>query len=87
MEFIIENWPIIVAALAAAAVLTAAVVTFAGLPTEAQLAKVKEWLLWAVTEAEKDLGGGTGNLMLHSPLTRAQFCVMLKRYHEIRDEL
>ena len=62
MEFIIENWPIIVAALAAAAVLTAAVVTFAGLPTEAQLAKVKEWLLWAVTEAEKDLGGGTGKL-------------------------
>ena len=64
MEFIIENWPIIVAALAAAAVLTAAVVTFAGLPTEAQLAKVKEWLLWAVTEAEKDLGGGTGKLKL-----------------------
>lgn len=64
MEFIIENWPIIVAALAAVAVLTAAVVTFAGLPTEAQLAKVKEWLLWAVTEAEKDLGGGTGKLKL-----------------------
>lgn len=64
MEFIIENWPIIVAALAAAAVLPAAVVTFAGLPTEAQLAKVKEWLLWAVTEAEKDLGGGTGKLKL-----------------------
>lgn len=63
MEFIIENWPIIVAALAAAAVLTA-VVTFAGLPTEAQLAKVKEWLLWAVTEAEKDLGGGTWKLKL-----------------------
>ena len=54
MEFIIENWPIIVAALAAAAVLTAAVVTFAGLPTEAQLAKVKEWLLWG-----RD-GGGEG---------------------------
>ena len=34
------------------------------LPTEAQLAKVKEWLLWAVTEAEKDLGGGTGKLKL-----------------------
>mgnify|MGYP000840045992 CR=1 FL=1 len=26
--------------------------------------RVKEWLLWAVTEAEKDLGGGTGKLKL-----------------------
>ena len=41
---------------------------------------------WA-TEGGLMAGDGTGNLMLHSPLTRAQFCVMLKRYHEIRDEL
>lgn len=27
-------------------------------------------------------GNGNGDLMLHSPLTRGQFCVMLKRYHE-----
>ncbi len=26
-------------------------------------------------------GDGNGDLMLHSPLTREQFCVMLKRYH------
>lgn len=29
-----------------------------------QKSKVKEWLLWAVTEAEKELGGGTGQLKL-----------------------
>ena len=57
MDFIMENWPLLVAA---AAIVGAAV----GLPTEKQLAKVKEWLLWAVTEAEKDLGGGTGKLKL-----------------------
>lgn len=64
MEFILENWPIIVAVIAVVAVAAVAVARFVGLPTEAQLAKVKEWLLWAVTEAEKDLGGGTGKLKL-----------------------
>lgn len=64
MELIIENWPLIVAALAVIAAVVVAVARFVGLPTEKQLAKVKEWLLWAVTEAEKDLGGGTGKLKL-----------------------
>lgn len=27
-----------------------------------------------------------GDLMVHSPLTREQFCVMLKRYDEIKNE-
>jgi hypothetical protein len=64
MEFILENWPIIVAVIAVVAVAAVAVARFVGLPTESQLAKVREWLLWAVTEAEKDLGGGTGQLKL-----------------------
>ena len=64
MEFILENWPIIVAVIAVVAVAVVAVARFVGLPTEAQLSKVREWLLWAVTEAEKDLGGGTGKLKL-----------------------
>lgn len=64
MEFILENWPIIVAVIAVVAVAAVAVARFVGLPTEAQLSKVREWLLWAVTEAEKDLGGGTGKLKL-----------------------
>lgn len=28
-------------------------------------------------------GGSGGDLMLRSPLTREQFCVMLKRYHDL----
>lgn len=64
MEFILENWPIIVAVIAVVAVAAVAVARFVGLPTDAQLSKVREWLLWAVTEAEKDLGGGTGKLKL-----------------------
>ena len=64
MNFILENWPLLVAGLCVVGVAVFAVCNFAGLPTDAQLAKVREWLLWAVTEAEKDLGGGTGKLKL-----------------------
>ena len=34
------------------------------MPTETQRVKVKQWLLWAVMQAEKELGGGTGKLKL-----------------------
>ncbi len=36
---------------------------------------------WAVKSGLM-AGDGSGNLMLHSPITRAQFCVLLKRYHD-----
>ena len=64
MEFIINYWYIIVAIIAALVVAGVAIYRYFGLPSEAQLAKVREWLLWAVTEAEKELGGGTGKLKL-----------------------
>ena len=64
MNFIINNWYIILAALAILAAAGIAVYRYFNLPSEAQLAKVREWLLWAVTEAEKELGGGTGKLKL-----------------------
>lgn len=64
MEFIINYWYIIVAVIAALVVAGMAVYRYFGLPSDAQLDKVREWLLWAVTEAEKELGGGTGKLKL-----------------------
>ena len=64
MEFIINYWYITVAAIAALVVAGVAIYRYFGLPSDAQLAKVREWLLWAVTEAEKELGGGTGKLKL-----------------------
>ena len=33
-------------------------------PSNSQLASVKEWLLYAVAKAEKELGSGTGQLKL-----------------------
>lgn len=64
MEFVINNWPVIFAGLVAAGAAVVFVYRFSGQRREQQLAKVREWLLWAVTEAEKDLGGGTGKLKL-----------------------
>ena len=64
MEFIMENWPLMVASIAVLAAAGVSMYRFAGLPTEQQLEKGREWLLWAVTQAEKELGGGTGQLKL-----------------------
>jgi len=46
------------------ACLIIAVVSFFELSKEQKKANIKEWLKWAVTEAEKDLGSGTGQLKL-----------------------
>lgn len=64
MEFIANNWYIILAAVAAVAVIAYLIYKFFKLPRPAQIAKIKEWLLFAVTEAEKELGSGTGQLKL-----------------------
>ena len=64
METLINNLPVIVAGLAAAVVAAVFIYRFFNLRTDQQLDKVREWLLWAVTNAEKDLGGGTGKLKL-----------------------
>lgn len=63
-NFLIENWYLF--AVPAAVVIWAAVVAvrFFTLPSAEQRKKVKEWLLLAVTEAERELGGGTGELKL-----------------------
>lgn len=41
-----------------------AILDFMGKPTSEQVEKFKEWLLWAVSEAEREYGGGTGQLKL-----------------------
>lgn len=64
MQFITDNWYIFVLAVAAVAVIIYLIIKFFKLPRESQIAKVKEWLLFAVTEAERILGSGTGQLKL-----------------------
>lgn len=64
MNFITKYWYIIVALVAVLGVSAVYVYRYVSLPSEAQLKKVREWLLWAVTGAEKELGAGTGRLKL-----------------------
>lgn len=64
MRLITENWFLIVALAAVVGAGACAVYAFAKLPSEEQLAKVREWLVYAVTMAEKELGGGTGKIKL-----------------------
>lgn len=66
MEFIMDYWYIILAAIVMAVVAVVLVVRFCKQPSGEQVAKVKEWLLMAVLEAERQFGSGTGKLKLRS---------------------
>ena len=64
MDWLINNWYLIVAAGAVIGAAVFAVRKFLGLPTDQQIRNFQEWLKWAVAEAEKQLGSGTGQLKL-----------------------
>ena len=64
MNWLIDNWYLVVAGFAGLALVIYCIYTFFGMPTEKQIAKVKEWLIWACIEAEKELQSGTGQLKL-----------------------
>ena len=64
MELFINNWYIVIALIVLVAFVASAIVYFFKLPTSTQIANLKEWLKFAVTEAERALGSGTGQLKL-----------------------
>ena len=64
VEFLANNWSIIIAVIAILVVAGVAVYKFLQLPTSAQVEKVKKCLLAWVISAEADLGGGTGKVKL-----------------------
>lgn len=64
MNLLIEYWPIIVALMILVVITGGIIFTFFKSPSEVQLRKVKAWLLLAVTQAEVELGSGTGKLKL-----------------------
>ena len=78
ITFLMENWYLVVALLAVAGVIGVCIGKFLNLPSEAQREKVKEWLLWAVTQAEAELGGGTGKLKL-----RQVYDLFVQRFPQI----
>lgn len=64
MEFLVENWYVLLAGLALIGLLVGTAYTFLKKPTSSQVEKIKVWLLQAVIEAEKHLGSGTGEVKL-----------------------
>ena len=85
-NFLIENWYLF--AVPAAVVIWAAVVAvrFFTLPSAEQRKKVKEWLLLAVTEAERELGSGTGAIAGRIPFETFSYWVD-KALAEMREML
>ena len=64
MEWLISNWYLIIAAVAIIGCIGLAIRKFTSMPTARQIEKMKEWLLYAVVAAEKELGSGTGQIKL-----------------------
>ena len=64
MDFMIENWYMLFGLTALIFMTGLAIYSFFKKPTPEQMDNLREWLLGAVTEAEKELGGGTGKLKL-----------------------
>lgn len=64
MDWLLDNWPAILGLIAVIGSATILIVDFIRTPRASQIAKVKEWLIYAVIKAEKDLGSGTGEIKL-----------------------
>lgn len=64
MRFILDNWYLFVAVAAVIACLSTLIIHFITMPRTEQVSAFKEWLKYGVTIAEKELGGGTGQLKL-----------------------
>ena len=64
MNFLLENWFLIIVAVAILIVSGYTLYCFVKMPKDSQLKQLREWLLYAVAEAERELGSGTGQLKL-----------------------
>lgn len=64
VQYLIQSWYVLLMVLVTIGGCTSLVVFFINQPSEKKLAQLREWLLWAVVQAEKEWGGGTGQLKL-----------------------
>ena len=63
-HFIQEYWYLLIALIAVVSVVSIKVYIWFKTPGEEQKEKIRQWLIYAVAEAEKKLGSGTGQLKL-----------------------
>jgi hypothetical protein len=78
IEEILVNLVFIIGLIAAAGYLAWKIYNFIKMPKVDQFEAVREWLLWAVAEAEKLYGSGTGALKL-----RYVYDLFLSRFKEL----
>lgn len=64
MRWLVDNWFIVVALIAIVIATYFYFSEFSNEPTDVQITSIKEWLKYAVVQAEKELGSGTGQLKL-----------------------
>lgn len=64
MEWLVENWYMLVGAVAVLVAAGIVIYKFINLPLSDKWKKISAWLLQAVIAAEKELGGKTGQLKL-----------------------
>ena len=64
MTLLMDYWWIAIVILAILVIAFMFLITYINLPNSKKAKKVKEWLLFAVVQAEKELGSGTGQLKL-----------------------
>lgn len=72
MKWLIDNWSFLVVMACVFVGIVVYIHKFVNLPSNSQLVKVKQWLLFAVIEAEKQYQGGTGELKLRAVYN--EFC-------------
>lgn len=89
MMWIIKNIDVIIGIIALLIALSIAIYKFIQSGKENQIKKVKEWLLFAVVQAEKELGGGTGQLKLRYVydmfVSKFKFVQMLVSFEEFSE--
>lgn len=76
VKFIVEYWHLIIIFASCAITLGVCIYNWLKQPTKTQIANIKAWLLYAVTEAEAMLGSKTGQLKLHMVYDMA-----IERFH------
>lgn len=83
MKWLIDNWSFLVVMACIFGIAVVYIHKFVNLPSNSQLVKVKQWLLFAVIEAEKQYQGGTGELKLRAYIMNFAKCShhLCQSYH------
>lgn len=64
LNFVVNNWSLLIALVCGIILAITKIIEFIALPTQKKISEVKRRLLSWVTNAEVDLGGGTGEIKL-----------------------